>query len=40
MLRRTATIHRLTRALGHTDGAILVLGIGIGLKFERVLVVD
>lgn len=31
---------QLTRALGHTDGAILVFGIGIGLQFECVLVVD
>lgn len=30
----------LTGALGHTDGAILVLGIGVGLQFECVLVVD
>ena len=30
----------LTRALGHTDGAILVLGIGVGLHFKCVLVVD
>lgn len=30
----------LTGALGHTDGAILVLGIGVGLQFECVLVVN
>lgn len=30
----------LTGALGHTDGAILVLGVGVGLQFECMLVVD
>lgn len=30
----------LTGALGHADGAILVLGIGVGLQFECVLVVN
>lgn len=30
----------LTGALGHTVGAILVLGVGVGLHFECVLVVD
>ena len=30
----------LTGALGHTDGAILVLGIGVALQLECVLVVD
>lgn len=36
------TVHELglTGALGHTDGAILVLGIGVGLQFECVLVVN
>lgn len=30
----------LTGALGHTDGTVLVLGAGVGLQFEGVLVVD
>lgn len=30
----------LTRTLGHTHGFILVLGIGVALQFECVLVVD
>lgn len=30
----------LTAALGHTDGAKLVLGVGIGLHFECMFVVD
>lgn len=30
----------LTGALGYTDGAILVLCIGVGLQFEFMLVVD
>lgn len=31
---------RLTGTLGHADGAVLVLGIGVALQFEGVLVVD
>lgn len=30
----------LTGTLGHADGAVLVLGIGVGLQFEGVFVVD
>lgn len=33
-------VRRLTGTLGHADGAVLVLGIGVGLQFEGVLVVD